>query len=124
MDICVKIKNKISEFKYGDIALILFIAAVGIFIRLIEFTNVPSGFNQDEAFAAYEAYSLLNFGVDSYGYTNPVYFVGKRNECACKLSCDTVLLALRLLRIYIQTSSAYSFRMLTLCFLSHTKGAV
>lgn len=75
MDICVKIKNKISEFKYGDIALILFIAAVGIFIRLIEFTNVPSGFNQDEAFAAYEAYSLLNFGVDSYGYTNPVYFI-------------------------------------------------
>lgn len=68
-------KRALSDFKHGHIILVLFLIAVGIFIRLIEFTNIPSGFNQDEAFAAYEAYSLLNFGVDSFGYVNPVYFI-------------------------------------------------
>lgn len=33
------------------------------------------GINQDEAFAAYEAYSLLNYGIDSHGYHFPVYLV-------------------------------------------------
>lgn len=53
----------------------LFLISVGIFIRFINFTKVPSGFNQDEAFAAYEAFSLMNYGVDSFGYHNPVYFI-------------------------------------------------
>lgn len=35
----------------------------------------PNGLNQDEAYAAYEAFSLLYYGMDSHGYHNPVYFV-------------------------------------------------
>ena len=61
--------------KNKSAACIIILIAVGIFIRIIEFSKIPSGFNQDEAFAAYEAYSLLNFGVDSFGYINPVYFI-------------------------------------------------
>ena len=45
----------------------------GIFARVWQFGIVPGGINQDEAFAGYEAYSLLHYGKDSSGYTFPVY---------------------------------------------------
>lgn len=34
---------------------------------------MPGGINQDEAFAGYEAWALLNFGLDSSGHSFPVY---------------------------------------------------
>ena len=49
--------------------------AVGILVRIFYLGGVPAGINQDEAYAAYEAYSMLHYGHDSYGYQNPVYFV-------------------------------------------------
>lgn len=51
------------------------ILIIGSFASLFMFGKVPGGINQDEAYAGYEAYSLLHFGVDSHGYTNPVYLV-------------------------------------------------
>ncbi|MBE6670808.1 MAG: glycosyltransferase family 39 protein [Ruminococcaceae bacterium] len=54
---------------------LVFIIFVGILVRVLEFGNMPYGFNQDEAFAGYEAFSLLKYGVDSHGYPNPCYFV-------------------------------------------------
>ncbi len=50
---------------------IIFIVA--IFSRVILLGEVPGGIHADEAFASYEAYSLANYGVDSWGYHNPVY---------------------------------------------------
>ncbi len=47
----------------------------GILLRIYQFGSLPVGLNQDEAFAGYEAFSLANYGVDSAGYHNPVYFV-------------------------------------------------
>ncbi len=69
--------KKISAQIYNNryLLTVIFLIAVGIFVRVYNFGMVPNGFNQDEAFAAYEAYSLLNFGKDSAGYTNPTYFV-------------------------------------------------
>ena len=46
---------------------------VGIGARVWRFGAVPGGMNQDEAFAAYEAYSLLTTGLDTSGYAFPVY---------------------------------------------------
>lgn len=46
---------------------------MGIFARMWRFGQVPAGINQDEAFAAYEAYSLLTTGLDTAGYPFPVY---------------------------------------------------
>ena len=46
---------------------------VGIGARIWRFGQVPAGINQDEAFAAYEAYSLLRTGLDTSGYPFPVY---------------------------------------------------
>ncbi len=37
------------------------------------FGSLPRGLNQDEAFAGYEAFALLNWGIDSAGYPFPVY---------------------------------------------------
>lgn len=52
--------------------LILMLACFSTFFML---GTIPGGVNQDEAYAGYEAYSLLHYGTDSYGYVNPVYFV-------------------------------------------------
>ena len=51
--------------------------SVGAMLRLIGLGIFPSGnaLNPDEAFAGYEAWSLLHYGMDSHGYTWPVYLV-------------------------------------------------
>ena len=49
---------------------------VGCFIRLYNINNAPVGLNQDEASIGYEAYSLLNYGIDRNGMTNPLNSVG------------------------------------------------
>lgn len=48
---------------------------IGVFVRIWQLGAAPGGLNQDEAFAGYEAYSLLHYGMDSSGYSFPVYFV-------------------------------------------------
>lgn len=52
----------------------LFVFAAGVIVRTA-FPDTPGGLNQDEARAAYEAFSLANYGIDTHGYANPVYFV-------------------------------------------------
>ena len=49
------------------------ILALGLAARLWRFGALPAGLNQDEAFAGYEAWSLLRTGMDSAGYAWPVY---------------------------------------------------
>ncbi len=55
--------------------LLYFLFAAGFAVRLYKLGTVPYGLNQDEAFAGYNAYSLLHYGIDASGYHNPVYFV-------------------------------------------------
>lgn len=50
-----------------------FILFMGILARIWQFGTVPGGINQDEAYAGYEAYSILHNGIDSAGYAFPVY---------------------------------------------------
>jgi 4-amino-4-deoxy-L-arabinose transferase-like glycosyltransferase len=66
--LCLKIVSK----KY----LILWVIGVGILLRCLYFPDVPPGINQDEASAAYEAYSLLITGKDRWGNPFPIYFPG------------------------------------------------
>ena len=49
------------------------IFALGLFARLYRFGALPAGLNQDEAFAAYDAWALLRFGTDSALHPWPVY---------------------------------------------------
>lgn len=48
---------------------------IGVVIRLWQFGTCPGGINQDEAYAGYEAFSMLKYGTDSWGYRFPVYFI-------------------------------------------------
>lgn len=59
----------------GYAILLVAVLAVGAAARLLFLADFPAGINQDEAYAGYEAYSLLHDGVDSHGYHNPVYLV-------------------------------------------------
>lgn len=45
------------------------------FLHLYKLTEIPYGMNVDEAGAAYDAYSIVNFGVDRYLKSYPVYFI-------------------------------------------------
>ena len=66
-------KQKLEKIDKLDIIFAI-IFLVAVFIRVWQFGKIPGGINQDEAFSGYEAYSLLNYGKDSSGYANPVYF--------------------------------------------------
>lgn len=50
------------------------IVIVGSIVRLAALDRFPMGLHQDEAYSAYNAYSVLHYGMDSYGYTRPVYY--------------------------------------------------
>lgn len=52
--------------------LFILIMLLALFLRLWRFGAVPAGINQDEAFAGYEAWSLLHYGFDSSGCSFPV----------------------------------------------------
>ncbi|MEG2082229.1 MAG: glycosyltransferase family 39 protein, partial [Oscillospiraceae bacterium] len=70
-------KNSFTQTLYKNRATLcaLLIMLCGVLVRVVNFGTTPTGFNQDEAFAGYEAFSLLHYGVDSWGYHNPCYFV-------------------------------------------------
>lgn len=52
---------------------ILVILIIAVISRTIFAGDCPGGLHADEAFSGYEAWSLLNYGIDSAGYANPVY---------------------------------------------------
>lgn len=66
-----KLKSPDSR-KWMRILFYVFLA-MGILARIWRFGAVPGDINQDEAFAGYDAYSLLHYGMDSAGYRFPVY---------------------------------------------------
>lgn len=66
------VKSHIDEKKLHRI-LFWAILAIALFSRVYRLGSVPNGVNQDEALAGYEAFSLLNYGMCSHGYTFPVY---------------------------------------------------
>ena len=68
-------RNFLSFVSHNKWLILVF--ATGIAFRLVSLGFAPGmgAINQDEAFAGYEAYSLLKFGVDSHGFAFPVYFI-------------------------------------------------
>lgn len=68
--------NKISFFKENIFSILAIVVLLfGCFIRLIYIDKYPVGLNQDEASSAYEAWSILNFGIDRNGQSFPVHFI-------------------------------------------------
>lgn len=64
----MNVKSK-PKFNY----LLLLIFAIALFSRLWQFGIIPGDINQDEAFAGYEAWAIMNFGMDSSLHPYPVY---------------------------------------------------
>lgn len=64
-------KNNIGNYRKEIIVGVILVIAV--LSRFIGLGKYPGGTNVDEAFAGYEAWSLLNYGTDSWGIHNPVY---------------------------------------------------
>jgi hypothetical protein len=48
---------------------------IGLCLRAWRFGELPPGLNQDEASTAYDAFSLVHFGVDRHGFRFPVVLV-------------------------------------------------
>lgn len=61
--------------KNKTLLLFLSIFALGCALRLILFTRLPGGLNQDEASIGYDAWSILHYGVDRNGVQLPVHLI-------------------------------------------------
>ena len=46
----------------------------GSLVRLLCLKDNPMGLHQDEAYSAYNSWAVMNYGIDSFGYTRPVYY--------------------------------------------------
>src|SRR3989338_9341129 len=51
------------------------IIAVALFLRTYRFVDIPHGWNQDELSGAYDAWSILQDGMDRHGMPFPAYFI-------------------------------------------------
>lgn len=69
-----KTDNIRNIFKQNKKAIcISFIILCGIILRCFNISNLPHGLNCDEASSAYEAYSIMNYGIDRNGNFLPVF---------------------------------------------------
>lgn len=63
----------IKKNKKNIILCLIFL--LGFVVRLVAIDQYPQGLNVDEASAGYEAYSILNYGIDRNGNRLPVFLV-------------------------------------------------
>jgi len=57
-----------------ELLTILFLM-LGFVLRLYKIGQIPLGFNQDEASIGYDAYAILNYGIDRNGISIPVHLI-------------------------------------------------
>ena len=71
---------------------ILIILIIGILIRILGITEMPNALNCDEASAGYEAFSILNYGIDRNRKQIASIFssMGKRTKCITIILDDTI----------------------------------
>lgn len=56
-------KYSTNKHHYWNILIIL-IFIIGMIIRIVGIADMPNALNCDEASAGYEAFSILNYGID------------------------------------------------------------
>jgi len=66
-----KIKIILKQYKYEFIFYLLLV--IGCLARCIGINSHPNGLNVDEASSGYEAFSILNYGIDRNGNSFPVF---------------------------------------------------
>lgn len=60
----------------SDQALLLAILVIGVVVRVAARQSVPNGFHNDEASLGWDAYSILELGVDRHGIAYPAFLIG------------------------------------------------
>ena len=69
-------ENKKSFLKENIFSILtIIIIFIGCFARLIYIDIYPVGLNQDEASSAYDAWSVMNYGIGRNGESYPVHFI-------------------------------------------------
>lgn len=58
---------------FGYVSLVCIIITI-LFLHFYKLTEIPYGLNVDEVGSAYDAYSIMTYGVDRYTKSYPVYF--------------------------------------------------
>lgn len=66
-------KEKISIKNYKFEFTIYVLIAIGCLVRTVGINMYPQGLNPDEASSTYEAFSILEYGVDRNGHSFPVF---------------------------------------------------
>ena len=66
-------EKKTFIFENKKTLLIYIILVVGFLVRLIDIDRIPNAVHTDEASIGYEAYSVLNYGIDRNGKSIPVF---------------------------------------------------
>lgn len=57
-------KIKSNPKRIISFGIVFIILVVGMLIRVIGISDIPNALNCDEASAGYEAFSILNYGID------------------------------------------------------------
>lgn len=70
----MKLTDKIKNVPKGTVLIGTFLI-IGMLIRIIGIENMPNALNCDEASSGYEAYSILNYGIDRNGNKLPAFLV-------------------------------------------------
>lgn len=69
-----RIRHRFPPYCPPELAAALLLLAVGAALRLYNLGGIPPAFFKDEATAAYEAWALLNYGIDRNGFSWPAHF--------------------------------------------------
>jgi len=65
---------KFTKEKIKQIIILMLIVFVGVFLRFYKLADIPNGFYVDEAVTGYNAFSILETGLDEYGKASPIAF--------------------------------------------------
>ena len=69
---------KIEDIKKKPVLIsMILVFAIGLFVRVIAFEKYPIVNDFDEVATGYDAWSVVNYGVDRYGMSLPVHFVAR-----------------------------------------------
>jgi Dolichyl-phosphate-mannose-protein mannosyltransferase len=73
---CSILRGLVPAWARSERAALLAILALGIVVRLVARGSVPNGFNQDEASLGYDAWAILNYGIDRHNIPYPAFLIG------------------------------------------------
>ena len=71
----VKNQWKKKNIVFSSTFLFILILIIGVCVRILFLSKFPSALNCDEASSGYEAFSILNYGIDRNGNHFPVFLV-------------------------------------------------